>query len=643
MSKKQAAVSYLSKIKLQQNLDVVLNSLVEKEPSDPFTFLAREFSKIAATQSISTEKSEGDKVSSVSIRTRVKQLEGDVEERASIFQEAGDLKEEEAKDLGLTGIDLLRNPALNQGLAFSHAQRLKSGIHGLLPPVVANLDREIERVMWNVKQFHCPLEKYKFFLRIAESNSRLFYATLIKHITELMPIVYTPTVGKACIEFGHIYDHPAGMYITIHDLGNVETILRNWPAKKVQAIVMTDGQRILGLGDLGASGMGIPIGKLALYTACAGINPEYCLPVVLDVGTNNELFLEDPLYLGIREKRHTGEAYDALVKEFLDAATKVFGEHCILQFEDFANANAFRLLAEHRDNYLTFNDDIQGTAAVTLAGVLSSCIASETKLKDHTFLFYGAGSAGLGIANLIVSAIVDESGGNVSVEEARKQVWLVDSRGLIYKDRASGGIKDGKVDFAHEFDRKDLKDLGDIVAAVGATALIGVSAQSMVFTERVCGLMGRNVARPIIFPLSNPTSKAEGNPTVAYNATEGKCIFASGSPFDPVTVNGKTLVPGQGNNAFIFPGLSLGIIAAEATRVPENLFMVAAKSLASHTSEENRAKGCMYPSIKEIREVSVKIAVDVAAACFDNGLTTKEKPADLTALVNATMWSPFDN
>jgi len=554
--------------------------------------------------------------------------------------------EAKSRTLGIPwqhGYNLLKNPESNRGTAFNMAERDALGLHGLLPAAVPTIEEQEHRALWNLNRMTDPLDKYVYLSNLSKSNQTLFYRVLTNNIKTMMPIVYTPTVGKACQEFSHIFSRPQGIFITINDLGKVKSVLSNWPRRDVRAIVFTDGERILGLGDLGACGMGIPIGKLALYSAVAGVPPSQTLPVVLDTGTDNKAFLADPMYIGLRQPRVRDSRYDALVVEFMTAAEDLFGPDCILQFEDFANANAFRLLDLHRNNFNTFNDDIQGTAGVVLAGIYSAAHESKQPLTEQKFLFSGAGSAGIGIGELMAQAISIDF--KVPIEQTRAQMWFMDSKGFVFQNRASGGINHEKAPFAHPLGAvgepaPDLTDITEVVRFLKPTALIGVSAQGGLFVDSCLALMGEQNARPLIFPLSNPTSKAECTATAAYTLTQGRAIFASGSPFDPVTINGKTLVPGQGNNSYIFPGLALGVIASRARRIPDTLFITAAKTLAGLVSDADRATGNLYPDLNDIGEASVHIAVAVAERAYELGLAhALPKPADMLAAVRACQYN----
>ena len=513
------------------------------------------------------------------------------------------------------GPELLHDPARNKGTAFTRAERERFNLRGLLPPRAITMEMQVMRAMENLARKESDLEKYIFLMAMDDRNERLFYRVVMEHLEEMMPLIYTPTVGRACQEFGHILRNSRGLYVAYEDKGEIRDVVANWPVDDVRVIVVTDGERILGLGDLGASGMGIPVGKLSLYTACAGIPPRQTLPITLDVGTNNEKFLRDPLYLGMPHRRITGEEYDAFIEEFIEAIQERFPK-ALIQFEDFATHNAFRLLKKYRDQICTFNDDIQGTAAVTLAGIYSSLRITKNKLTDHKFLFLGAGEAGTGIADLIVSALLEEG---MDEDEARKTCWFVDSRGMVVKSRTD--LAPHKIPYAHEFEPAE--NFLDAVKKLRPTAIIGVSGQPKQFTQPVVEAMAEINERPLIFALSNPTSKSECTAEEAYVWSDGKAIFASGSPFDPVEYKGVTHVPGQGNNSYIFPGVGLGVVASEATRVTDEMFMAAAKTLASLVTEDDLAKGRVYPSLKRIREVSAHIATAIAEIAFDHDLARR--------------------
>jgi malate dehydrogenase (oxaloacetate-decarboxylating)(NADP+) len=531
-----------------------------------------------------------------------------------------------------TGLALLRDPVLNKGTAFTEEERDALGLRGLLPPHVHTMDEQLLRVLRNLRAKPTDLEKYIFLVSLQDRNKTLFYRVLLENIEELVPIVYTPTVGQACLEYGHIFRRPRGIFITANDKGRVADLLENWPDKNIRVIVVTDGERILGLGDLGADGMGIPIGKLSLYTACAGIPHTVTLPVTIDVGTENELLLNDPLYIGLKQRRLRGEAYDELIEEFIVAVQEVFPA-ALIQFEDFGNINASRLLRKYRNEVCTFNDDIQGTASVSLAGLYAALRITGGKLKDQKILFLGAGEAGIGTGDLIVSAMVDEG---LSEEEARLRCWFVDSKGLVVKSRTN--LTEDKLLYAH--DHESLSDFPAAVEALKPTAIIGVSGKARMFTQSVLEAMAGLNERPIVFSLSNPTANTECTAEEAYTWTEGRAVFASGSPFDPVTVHGKTFVPAQGNNVYIFPGVGLGIIASWARHVPDEMFLVAARALAQLASEADLEQGRILPPLTRIREVSAVIATAVAEVAYKRGFASKPKPEDLPEYVRSLMYVP---
>merc|ERR1711872_1212339 len=535
----------------------------------------------------------------------------------------------------VSGIDYLRDPKLFKGMAFTLEERQALGIHGLLPPRIKSLGEQAENSLRNLRRFQDPLNRYMYMVDLLDRNERLFYKLLSENIEELMPIVYTPTVGLACQKFGLAFKRPQGLFITIHDKGHIYDVIKNWPESDVRAICVTDGERILGLGDLGAQGMGIPVGKLALYTALAGIPPSQTLPITLDVGTNRQELLDDIDYIGLRHKRVTGEAYDEFIDEFMEAVVKRYGQNCLIQFEDFGNHNAFRFLEKYRNKYCTFNDDIQGTASVAVAGVLAALKATNTKLKDHTFLFQGAGEASIGIANLIAMAMEKLEG--VPREEALRHIWLKDSRGLIVKDRPEGGISAHKADFAHP--HEPMKELGDIVKELKPTVLIGAAAIPKVFTPEIIKDMASFNEKPIIFALSNPTSQAECTAEEAYTHSDGRAVFASGSPFPAFEGFGKRYEPGQGNNAYIFPGASLGVIATGIHHISDAVFLSSAEALADMVSEKDLEVGRLYPPLENIREISVKIATKIAEEAYDDGTaSTYPEPKNKEEFIRSTLY-----
>jgi malate dehydrogenase (oxaloacetate-decarboxylating)(NADP+) len=530
------------------------------------------------------------------------------------------------------GVALLREPTLNKGTAFTEAERDALGLRGLLPPHVSTQEEQVSRVLENFRRLQTPLAKYIMLESLQDRNEALFYRVITDYPDEMTPIIYTPTVGLACQQFGHIYRRPRGIFVSARDRGRVAQVLRNWPQREVSMIVVTDGERILGLGDLGANGMGIPIGKLSLYTACAGIDPARCLPVMLDVGTNTEALHRDPLYLGLRQPRLAGADYDDFVEEFIGATQDVF-PGTVVQFEDFANHNAFRLLEKYRDRICTFNDDIQGTAAVAVAGIFSALRVTGKPITEQTFLCLGAGEAATGISDLLVQAMMAEG---LSQQAARKRCWLVDSKGLVVSSRT--GLTAHKLPYAH--DHPPVADFLQAVRALKPTAIVGVAATPNTFTKDVIEAMTAQNERPIVFALSNPTSKAECTAEQAYQWSGGKALFASGSPFLPVEWSGKRFVPRQGNNSYIFPGVGLGVIACRVLRVTDAMFMASARALADTVTSADLEQGSLYPPLHAVREVSAHIAVAVAEVAYREGLAALERPGDLLAHVKGQMYDP---
>jgi malate dehydrogenase (oxaloacetate-decarboxylating)(NADP+) len=531
------------------------------------------------------------------------------------------------------GVKILHDPVRNKGTAYTEAERDALKLRGLLPPRVHSMAEQELRVLGNVRAKPTDLERYLYLIALQDRNEHLFYRVIMNNLEEMMPIIYTPTVGKACQEFQHIYRSPRGFYVSIEDKGRVKEIMKNWPHSDARIIVVTDGERILGLGDLGADGMGIAIGKLSLYTACAGIHPTHCMPVMLDVGTNNESLLNDPLYNGLERRRVRGPEYDELFSEFVAAANELF-PHILIQIEDFGNTNAFRLLRDYRNKYCIFDDDIQGTGAVAVAGIIAAMRITGQELANQKLLFLGAGEAGIGVADVFVAAL--EKGG-MSQAEARERCWFVDSRGLLVKGRDN--IAEHKLPYVHE--GEFTTDLLQAVKQIQPTAILGLSGQPKQFTREIIEAMSSINDRPIIFALSNPTSKAECTAEQAYTWSDGRAVFASGSPFDPVTYGGTTFVPGQGNNAYIFPGVGLGVIVSRARIVTDDMFLAAALALADMVSDEDLARGRIYPSLTRIRDVSARIATEVATLAYDEGLTDKDRPDDILADVREHMYQPF--
>jgi malate dehydrogenase (oxaloacetate-decarboxylating)(NADP+) len=530
------------------------------------------------------------------------------------------------------GQDLLRDPARNKGTAFTPEERLKYGLEGLLPPGVTTMELQIARRHAEIANLDDDLLKYLVLSDLQARNETLFYAVLMSDPATYMPLVYTPTVGEACQKFAHIFRSARGMYLPISARGRIEEILGNWPEQDVRFIVVTDGERILGLGDLGAGGMGIPLGKLALYTACAGVPPHVCLPVVLDVGTNNQTLLEDPLYLGLRQNRVRGEEYLAFVDEFV-AAVEARYPRCCIQWEDFANFNAVPILARYRDKICTYNDDIQGTAGTALAGMYAASRITGKKLTEQRFLFLGGGSAGTGIAELISQAMALEG---MDIAEARSRNALFDINGLFVRSR--NDLADFQTPFA--LDHAPIAHFVDAVRALRPTGIIGVSAVPKLFTHEVIETMAEINERPIIFPYSNPTSRSECTAEEAYQWSGGRAIFASGSPFPPIEIAGHHFVPGQGNNVYIFPALGMAVYATEASRVTDEMFIVAAKAVAEQVTDDDLATGLIYPPQSRILEASLHVAERVAAHIFDAGLARVKRPDDIGALIRDCAYRP---
>ncbi len=532
----------------------------------------------------------------------------------------------------LSGKALLDDPSCTKSTAFTYEERREYGLRGLLPYDVANIGKQKERALENMRRKTNDIEKYIFLNALLERNQRLFYRIMIDHMEEIMPLVYTPTVGEACKEFAHIFRKPQGFYITPEDRGEIETILGNWPEKDVRIIVVTDGERILGLGDLGANGMGIPIGKIALYVACAGIHPQHCMPVMLDVGTNNQALREDPLYLGYPSLRLESESYTALVDEFVRAVQVRFPK-ALIQFEDFLTPNAFRFLDYYGPSVRCFNDDIQGTAAVTLAGVYTVSRILQKDFSDMKVMFLGTGSAAGGTAELMVAAFCDAG---LSVQQARQHIWFVDRNGLVVSTNKS--IKPRIQPFAHSHPPCSFVDA---IAVVKPNVLIGATGVAGTFTEAVVRKMAEVNHRPAIIALSNPTSHTECTAEEAYRWSDGRVIFASGSPFKPVWYETHCFEPAQGNNAYIFPGIGLGIYASSARLITQRMFLSAAKVLSEQVSNAEIERGAVYPSLTRVRDVSKAIAVSVCEVAMQEGLTDRKLPDTLDDYIQSLMYEPI--
>ena len=530
------------------------------------------------------------------------------------------------------GYSVLRNPRKNKGTAFTMEERQHYGLTGLLPDVVETMETQIRRVHAQLDNFELPIQKYIYLTGLLDSNETLFFKTITSEPAKYLPLVYTPTVGEACERFGHITRQARGLFISIDQKDNIKELLKNWPVKDVRFTVVTDGERILGLGDLGICGIGIPIGKLILYTSCAGVPPEYTLPIVLDAGTNNETFLNDPLYPGLKKKRVSGKEFDDFIEAFVSAINEVFPKICI-QWEDFAGKDAIPILDKYRDKVCTFNDDIQGTAAIATAGIITASRFSGTSFREQRILFLGAGAAAFGIASMLVHKFQKDG---LSEEEALRRITMFDVNGLLVKSR--NDLADYQKQFAHDSEPSD--NFAESILKLKPTAIIGVSTVGGAFNEQVIKNMCTVNERPVIFPYSNPTSHSECTAEQAYTWSKGKAIFASGSPFPPVTFDGKIFTPGQGNNVYIFPAVGLAIFATEAKRVTDEMFVTAAEAVAEQITEENFANGLIYPLINDILEVSYQVAIKVAEQIFESGLAGIKKPKDIRAFIKSKMYEP---
>jgi malate dehydrogenase (oxaloacetate-decarboxylating)(NADP+) len=530
------------------------------------------------------------------------------------------------------GYYLLYDPNNNKGTAFTKAEREVYGLEGLLPENIESLENQIRRVDRQLEHFDKPINKYMYLMNLLDNNVTLFFKTIISKPSKYLPLVYTPTVGEACQKFGLLATRPRALFISINQKDRIKEILRNWHYTDVHFAVVTDGERILGLGDLGISGIGIPIGKLILYTSCAGVPPEHTLPIVLDVGTNNEEFLNDPLYPGLKKKRATGKEYDDFIEAFVVAINECYPKVCI-QWEDFGGVNAIRILNKYRNRVSTFNDDIQGTAAIATAGFIAISKLLKKSFKEQRFLFLGAGAAATGIANMLLQKFMKEG---MNETEAVKQIWMFDINGLIVKSRID--IAEHQKPFAHESEPSN--DFAEAVLKIRPTAIIGVSTIGGAFNQQVIENMSLVNERPVIFPYSNPTSHSECSAEDAYKWSKGKAIFASGSPFAPVTYEGKVFKPGQGNNVFIFPAMGLAIFATQAKRVTDEMLIIAAESVAEHITDEDFENGLIYPHVDDILAVSINVAVKIAEEIFDKGLAGVEKPRDIRSFITSKMYQP---
>jgi malate dehydrogenase (oxaloacetate-decarboxylating)(NADP+) len=530
------------------------------------------------------------------------------------------------------GIDLLHDPFLNKSTALTEAEKQALGIVGLVPDVTETEDLQLIRVMMQLGHKNTDLDRYIYLVNLLDHNETLFYRTVMSDPARFLPIVYDPTIGEACLKFGHIYRQPRGMYLSMTRRGKVKEILKNWPQKDVRFICVTDGGRILGLGDLGANGAGIPIGKLQLYTACAGVPPQYLLPMYLDAGTNNEQYLHDPLYLGMRKTRPATADLYSFVDEFVEAVQEVFPKCCI-HFEDWTGTDAVHLLQRYRDKYCVYNDDVQGTAGITLAGMINAAKLKGTKLKDEKYLFLGAGSAGIGLANLLCSALVAQG---ITLKEAQSRVYMFDINGLLETTRKD--LVDFQKPYAHQ--HESTRDFVAAIESIKPTTIIGVSTIGGAFNQKVIETMARTNERPVILALSNPTEHAECTPEQAYTWSKGKAIYAAGVQFAPVHYNGQTFVPGQANNFYIFPAVGMAIFATQAKRVTDEMFIEAGQAVADQVPSELLKQGLLYPLQSNILETEIQTAARVAKLVFDSGLARVARPADVVAFIRQHVYKP---
>jgi malate dehydrogenase (oxaloacetate-decarboxylating)(NADP+) len=530
------------------------------------------------------------------------------------------------------GIELLRDPSLNKSTGFTEVEKQTLGLVGLVPDVTEAVELQLQRVMMQLGHKNTDLERYIYLINLLDHNETLFYRTIMSDPARLLPIVYDPTIGEACLKFGHIYRQPRGMYLSIKRRGEVKAILKNWPQKDVRFICVTDGGRILGLGDLGANGAGIPIGKLQLYTACAGVPPKYLLPMFLDAGTNNEQYLHDPLYLGLRQTRPPTADLFSFVDEFVEAVQEVFPKCCI-HFEDWTGVDAFHLLQRYRDKYCVYNDDVQGTAAIVLVGMINATKLKGTKLKDEKYLFLGAGSAGTGLANLLCSALVQQG---MSLKDAQSRVYMFDINGLLETTRTD--LVDFQKPYAHQ--QAPTRDFVAAIESIKPTTIIGTSTVGGAFTQKVVETISHINERPVILALSNPTERAECTPEQAYNWSKGNAIYAAGVQFAPVQHNGQTFLPGQANNFYIFPAVSMAIFATQASRVTDEMFIESGQAVADQVPSQLLKQGLLYPLQANILETEIQTAARVAKIVFDSGLARVARPADMVAFIRQHVYTP---
>lgn len=530
------------------------------------------------------------------------------------------------------GREVLLDPSLNKSTAYTEVEKQTLGLIGLVPDVVENEELQLKRVMMQLGHKTTDLDRYIYLINLLDHNETLFYRTIMSDPARFLPIVYDPTIGEACLKFGHLYRQPRGMYLSITRRGKVKEILKNWPKKDVRFICVTDGGRILGLGDIGANGIGIPIGKLQLYTACAGVPPQYLLPMYLDAGTNNEQYLNDPLYLGLKRTRPSTEELYSFVDEFVEAVQEVFPGSCI-HFEDWTGVDAVHLLERYRDKYCVYNDDVQGTAGIVLAGMINAVKIKKTKLSEEKYLFLGAGSAGIGLANLLCSAMVQEG---LTKEQARSKIYMFDINGLLESSRKD--LVDFQKPYAHQL--APTRDFAHAIETIKPTTIIGVSTVGGAFNQKIVETMARINQRPVILALSNPTEKAECTPEQAYTWSNGKVIYAAGVQFPQVTFNGQTYLPGQANNFYIFPAIGMAVFATRASKITDEMFIAAAHAVANQVPPDLLKKGLLYPLQANILETEIQTAARVAELIFDLGYAGIDRPSDMTSFIRKHVYKP---
>jgi len=530
------------------------------------------------------------------------------------------------------GIEVLRDPALNKSTAFTEEEKEALGLVGLVPDVIESEDLQLSRAMMQLSHKTTDLDRYIYLVNLLDHNETLFYRTIMSDPARFLPIVYDPTIGEACLKFGHIYRQARGMYLSMARRGKVKEVLRNWPEKDVRFICVTDGGRILGLGDLGANGAGIPIGKLELYTACAGVPPKYLMPMYLDAGTNNEQYLHDPLYLGMRKARPKTEELYSFVDEFVEAVQEVFPKCCI-HFEDWTGADAVHLLERYKEKYCVYNDDVQGTAGIVLAGMINAAKIKGTKLSDEKYLFLGAGSAGIGLANLLCSAMAEEG---LTLKAAQSRVYMFDINGLLETTRKD--LFDFQKPYAHK--HAPTHDFVTAIESIKPTTIIGVSTVGGAFTKDVIEAMSRVTERPVVLALSNPTEHAECTPEQAYTWSKGKAIYAAGVQFPPVHLNGRTFLPGQANNFYIFPAIGMAVFATQASRVTDQMFIESARAVADQVPHDLLQQGLLYPLQSNILETEIQTAARIAKLVFDAGLSRVKRPEDMVAFIRSHVYKP---